>query len=217
MRLRELLAKPHVGAAERVALYASTIAFQWLAAGTVGWRAWAHGFHLAQLGLGLNNRWTIAAASIVGTGLIATLHWLNLRRMGQRGPKVPEALRALAERVLPQSGKELLPFLALAATAGLCEEFIYRGFAMAAFTRAGLPSWGVVLVSSVLFGLAHLYQGRGGFLGTMILGILFGVARIGYDSVVPVVLWHIAVDVVAGVAGPHYLARQDVSVIESVT
>jgi uncharacterized protein len=217
IRLRELLAKPHVGTTERIALYASTIAFQWVAAAVVGWRAWAHGFHLAQLGLAVNNPWRIAVVSIVGAGLLATLHWLNLSRMRRLGTKAPEVLKALAERVLPQSIVELRPFLALAVTAGICEEFIYRGFAMAVFTRAGLASWGVVLVSSVLFGLAHLYQGRGGFLGTMILGTLFGIARIGYDSIVPVVLWHIAVDIVAGVVGPRYLTHASVSAIESVT
>jgi hypothetical protein len=39
----------------------------------------------------------------------------------------------------------------------------------------------------------------------MILGLLFGIARIAYDSLVPVIVWHIAVDVVAGIAGPRYL------------
>ena len=64
-----------------------------------------------------------------------------------------------------------------------------------------------MLLSSVLFGLAHLYQGRGGLLGTVMLGTLFGVARIAYHSVVPVMVWHVAVDVVAGIAGPRYLTR----------
>jgi membrane protease YdiL (CAAX protease family) len=217
IRLRELLAKPHIGTAERVSLYLSSIAFQWVATVVVGWRAWAHGFHAAELGLVVNHRWTIAAVSILGAGLIATLHWLNLRRMGRRGTNVPEALQALAQRILPQSTAEMPPFFALAVTAGVCEEFIYRGFAMAAFARTGLPGWSVLLASSVLFGLAHLYQGRGGFLGTMILGALFGAVRIGYDSLVPAVLWHVAVDVVAGVAGPRYLASKAASTVESVT
>ena len=117
-------------------------------------------------------------------------------------------LEALAERILPQSRAEMFPFLALAVTAGICEEFLYRGFALAAFARAGLPVWAVVLVSSALFGLAHLYQGRGGLVGTMILGTLFGVARIAYDSVVPVMVWHMTVDVVAGLAGPRYLTAK---------
>jgi len=78
---------------------------------------------------------------------------------------------------------------------------------MAALTRAGLPIWSVVLLSSILFGLAHLYQGRGGLLSTLVIGTVFGTARIAYDGLVPVMIWHFAVDAVAGVAGPKYLVR----------
>jgi membrane protease YdiL (CAAX protease family) len=124
-----------------------------------------------------------------------------------RGP-----LQALAERILPQSTKERVPFFALAVTAGICEEFLYRGFAMAAFTRAGMPPWSVVASSSILFGLAHLYQGRGGLVGTMLLGFLFGTTRITLGSLIPVTVWHAAVDVVAGVAGPGYLIHNAVVV-----
>jgi hypothetical protein len=126
---------------------------------------------------------------------------------GRSSGKGREFMRVLAERILPQSRVELVPYLGLAVTAGLCEEFLYRGFAMAALTREGLPVWGVVLLSSVLFGLAHLYQGRGGLVSTLVIGTVFGTARIAYDGVVPVMLWHIAVDAVAGVAGPKYLVR----------
>ncbi|MGC2889046.1 MAG: CPBP family intramembrane glutamic endopeptidase, partial [Candidatus Acidiferrum sp.] len=101
------------------------------------------------------------------------------------------------------------PYLALAVTAGLCEEFLYRGFAMAALTRAGLPIWGVVLLSSALFAMAHLYQGRSGLVSTLLIGTVFGTARIAYDGIIPVMLWHIAVDAVAGVAGPRYLLRSE--------
>ena len=205
VRLRELLAKPQVEARERIALYASTIVFQWTAAAVAGWRAWANGFTASQLGLVTHPEWKVAVVGVLGAGILATLHWLNLRRMGRMTAKARGMLQVLAERILPQSSAEMLPFFALAVTAGVCEEFLYRGFALAAFTRVGLPVWSVVLLSSALFGLAHLYQGRGGLLGTMILGTLFGVARIAYHSVVPVMVWHVAVDVVAGVAGPRYL------------
>jgi uncharacterized protein len=207
IRLRELLAKPYVGARERIALYASTIAFQWTAAGIAGWRAWARGFTAEQLGMVVPNGWKVAAAALLGAGILGALHWLNLRRMGRIATKSRGVLQALAERILPQSSAEMLPFLALAVTAGVCEEFLYRGFALAAFNRAGLPVWTAVLLSSVLFSLAHLYQGRGGLGGTMILGILFASARIAYHSLVPVTIWHVVVDVVAGFAGPRYLAK----------
>jgi uncharacterized protein len=205
LRLQKLMVLPQIGARERLSLYASTIGFQWLAAAVVAWRAWARGLGLNELGLVVHGRWRITIAAIVGAATLGGLQWLNLRRMGRSAGKAREFMRVLAERILPQSGLELVPFLALAATAGVCEEFLYRGFAMAALTREELPAWSVVLLSSVLFGLAHLYQGRGGLLSTLVIGTVFGTARIAYDGLVPVVVWHFAVDAVAGVAGPKYL------------
>src|SRR5262249_57151581 len=124
--------------------------------------------------------------------------------------------RALAERILPQSASETLLFSGLAVTAGICEEFLYRGFAMASLARAGLPIWSVILISSILFGLAHLYQGRGGLLGTIVLGLVFAAARILYNSLLPVAAWHMAVDLVAGLAGPKYLVPRPLAVAEPV-
>jgi membrane protease YdiL (CAAX protease family) len=206
-RMKKLLELPSVSTMERLALYASTIAFQWVAATVVAWRAWAHGYTAAQLGLNFHGRAKIIIASLVGAVTIATLQWLNLRRMGRTPVAARGALQAIAERILPQSTVELLPYLALAITAGLCEEFLYRGFAMAVLTRVGLPVWSVVLLSSILFGLAHLYQGRGGLVSTLVVGTVLGTGRIAYDSVVPVIFWHSAIDVVAGIAGPRYLLR----------
>ena len=88
---------------------------------------------------------------------------------------------------------------------------------MAVLARAGLAVWGVVLLSSVLFGLAHLYQGRGGLLSTLVIGTVFGTARIAYDGMVPVMLWHFAVDAVAGVAGPKYLLKQVLPKAEEIS
>lgn len=203
--MQKLLAMPQVRAMERLALYASTIAFQWFAVAVVAWRAWAHGFTASQLGLIIHDRNRILVASIVGAATIATLQWLNLRRVGKIPVESRGSLQAIAERILPQSTVELLPYLALAITAGLCEEFLYRGFAMAALSHVGLQAWAVVLISSVLFGLAHSYQGRGGVVMTLIIGTILGSSRIVYDCLVPAIFWHSAVDVVAGTAGPRYL------------
>jgi membrane protease YdiL (CAAX protease family) len=206
VRMKKLLAMPRVSSMERLALYASTIAFQWFAVTIVAWRAWAHGFTASELGLLVRDRNRILLASFVGAAMIAVLQWLNLRRVGRipvasRGP-----LQAIAERILPQSSVELLPYLALAITAGLCEEFLYRGFTMTALSHVGLQAWAVVLISSLLFGLAHSYQGRGGMVMTLIIGTILGSSRIAYDCLVPAIFWHSAVDVVAGTAGPRYLS-----------
>jgi uncharacterized protein len=206
-KLQHLLAKPQVEPAERISLYRSTIAFQWVATAVAAWRAWAHGFTVAQLGLAMPQRLAVIGIAIFGAAVIVTLQFLNLRRMGRSSSPLRRPLQALAERILPQSTKELIPFFALSVTAGLCEEFLYRGFAMAALSRAGLPVGVVILVSSVIFGLAHLYQGRAGFVSTMVLGLLFGGSRAALGSLLPAVMWHMGVDVVAGLAGPRYLVQ----------
>jgi len=216
-RLQKLLALPQIGKRERISLYGSTIAFQWFATGVIAWRSWARGLSLEELGLVVHGRWRIFIAAIVGAATLGGLQWFNLRRMGRSSGKAREFMQALAERVLPQSRVEFLPYLALAVTAGLCEEFLYRGFAMAALTRAGLPVWGAVLLSSILFGLAHIYQGRGGFVSTLVIGAVFGTARIAYDGMVPVMLWHFTVDAVAGVAGPKYLVSQVLPQTETIS
>ena len=220
IRLRQLVALSHVGTRERIALYISTIVFQWLAVTVAGWRAWAHGFRWAEMGLAKPSSLLIVGG-LIGSGALAGLQWMNLRRMGRAGARA-QNLRALAEKILPHTRVELLSFLGLAVTAGICEEFLYRGFAFAVFTRSGLPAWAVIFVTAALFGFAHLYQGRGGLFGTMILGILFGAIRIAYTSLVPVMLSHAAIDVVAGLAGPRYLLNQNqkvnnISAIKSVT
>jgi len=209
MRLQKLMALPGTTTRDRLALYISTITFQWVAVAATAWRAFARGLTLEELGMVIHGRGRILFVAIVGAATLGSLQWLNLRRMSRTSGKARDFMQALAERILPRSRVELLPFLALAVTAGICEEFLYRGFAMAALTRVGLPVWGVVLISSILFGLAHLYQGRGGLVSTLVIGTVFGTARIAYDGFAAVGLWHIAIDAVAGVAGPKYLLKTD--------
>jgi membrane protease YdiL (CAAX protease family) len=204
-RLKKLLARPSVDTKEKLALYAATIAFQWVLVGVVVWRSLARGLTIEDLGLGSHGWIGIGASGLFGAFFIGGLQWLNLRRIGKMEGEAPELLRKLANRLLPVSLPEYLPYSALAITAGVCEEFVYRGFAIAAFSKAGLPLWLVVILSSVLFGLAHAYQGRGGIVSTGIFGVLLAMGRLGFGSLVPVMMWHAGLDLAAGIAAPKYL------------
>lgn len=205
-RLKHLLARPAIGTKEKLSLYGATIAFQWLLVGLAAWRAVARGVTTAELGLARRVDVALVLVSLLGTVALCAFQWFNLRRVGRfQGPPT-ELMRKLAERLLPHRAVEFGPYCALAVTAGVCEEFLYRGFAMAALSRAGAPLWGVVVISSALFGLAHSYQGTGGIVSTGILGLLFAISRLAFHSLLPVAVWHAAVDVTAGVAGPRFLA-----------
>lgn len=206
-RLKKLLARPPVETREKVTLYAATIAFQWTLTGVILWRALARGLPMEDFGLPSRNRAGIVLAGVVGGLAIGGLQWLNLRRIGKMEGPAPELLRKLASRLLPVTATEYLPFVALAITAGVCEEFVYRGFAMAALTKAGLPIWLVVIGTSALFGFAHAYQGAGGILSTGIFGVVLAIGRLLCGSLVPVMMWHAGLDLAAGMAAPRYLLR----------
>jgi len=205
VRLKKLLALPSVSTKDKLVLYGSTIAGQWVVTGFVVWRSLARGLSSGALGLGKLGGASAILGSLALPLVVGALHWWNLRRVGKSPGKAAELMRALAERILPVRPVELFAYFALAVTAGVCEEFLYRGFAMGALARVGLPGGAVVILTAVLFGLAHAYQGRSGILGTFVMGILLGVARLAYDTLVPVIMMHTAMDLVAGVAGPRYL------------
>jgi uncharacterized protein len=204
-RLKKLLAMPAVDTKEKVLLYGVTILFQWALAGAVFWRGLARGLRSEDIGLSSEDWSGMLLVGLAGGVLIGGLQWLNLRRIGKMKGEAPDLLRKLAKKLLPVKPLEFLPYSVLAITAGICEEFIYRGFAIAALSRAQLPSWLVVLVTSVLFGLAHAYQGRGGILSTGLFGVLLAIGRLAWGSVVPVMLWHAGLDLAAGLAAPRYL------------
>jgi membrane protease YdiL (CAAX protease family) len=212
VRLKKLLAMPSVDTKEKLVLYAATISFQWALAGLVAWRAFARGLKLGELGLGSNAWLELVAVGVLGGAAIGGLQWLNLRRIGKMEGEAPELLRKLSSRLLPVTLVEFLPYSALAITAGVCEEFVYRGFALAALLKASSPVWLAVVVTSILFGLAHAYQGRAGIVSTGIFGVVLALARLGFGSLVPVMVWHAGLDLAAGVAGPRYLLRRDARV-----
>ncbi len=205
VRLRRLLALDRVSSKVKISLYATTIAFQWALVSVVAWRAFARGLTPTELGLARADSWHLMFPSLIGAVVLGGLHWLNLRRVGRMEGPAPALMKSIASRILPGSLLEFLPYLALAVTAGVCEEFLYRGFAVAALLRVGLPSWLVVLLTAILFGLAHTYQGRSGVAGTSLMGLVFGGFRVLYESLLPVTVWHATVDIVAGVAGRKFL------------
>jgi membrane protease YdiL (CAAX protease family) len=66
----------------------------------------------------------------------------------------------------------------------------------------------VFIISSILFGLAHAYQGRGGIVSTGIFGVLLANGRLGFGSLLPVMMWHAGLDLAAGIAAPKYLSNR---------
>jgi membrane protease YdiL (CAAX protease family) len=98
--------------------------------------------------------------------------------------------------LLPRSRSERRLFTVVGVTAGVCEEWLYRGFflAVVAAVAGGLPDVVLVLVGAVAFGLAHAYQGLSGIVLTGVLGGVFAALYLETGSLLLPVLLHAAVD-----------------------
>ena len=205
VRMRQLLARPQLASTDRLALYASTIAFQWFAVALVVWRSHARGLTSRDLGLSLvqkDRAWQTAVSLCI---LLVLGQLLSLRYVARLPPERQGFLRLMANKVLPQNLVESLAFLALTGTVALCEEFLYRGFVFAVIQRATSSAGLATAGSALVFALAHLYQGKRGVRTTFFVGLLFGVTRIWTGSIAPTILVHFLVDLVAGVVAPRWL------------
>jgi membrane protease YdiL (CAAX protease family) len=201
-RVRMMLSRPQLTSSDRIWLYGSTIAFQWLGTGIIAWRAIARGLSPAALGLSSSRP---GLAISLGFGMaagFAMLQIISLRQMSRVPVAERGSLYQVAARLMPQNLLEVSVFVALVCTVSLCEEFMYRGFAYAVFKQLGAGSTAVAIIaSSALFAAGHLYQGRRGVVNTFVLGMLLAGARSWSGSLVPAILSHLAVDLTAGLAG----------------
>jgi uncharacterized protein len=211
VRMKRLMSKPELTAADRLSLYGSTILFQWLIVGLVALRSALRTVSLEELGISDSDPWRIAWTSIVLTGLLCLNQVIGLRRItsmpeGKRG-----SLFAITERIMPRTRTELLVYAALACTAGISEEFLYRGFVFMVFVRMivnhGPPNIGAAILSSIWFSMAHLYQGRRGIITTFVVGMIFALIRIWTGSLIPAVAAHIGIDLVAGIFVSRFFRR----------
>ena len=98
--------------------------------------------------------------------------------------------------LLPRTPGERRLFTVVGVTAGVCEEWLYRGFflAVVAAVSGGLPTALLVAVAAVAFGLAHAYQGLVGIGTTGALGGVLAALYLETGSLLLPVLLHTAID-----------------------
>ena len=202
-RVRQLLDSPETTKSDRLELYASTVASQWIITGIIFWRTTAHGIPASGLALAIPNLAFTAAISALLGMLIFANQILSLRRLTLRPSEAQALLPQLALKIFPQDTVERLVFLAVVITVAVCEEFIYRGFVQQVILAwSGDIVVAGVLGSAAMFALAHLYQGRRGLASTLIVGLLFAAVRAWTDSLVPSLVAHFVADLTVGLMAP---------------
>ena len=91
-----------------------------------------------------------------------------------------------------------VPMLVLLSAANaLLEETVMIGYLLTRWRQAGWAWWPAIAVSAVIRGAYHLYQGFGGFIGNLLMGLLFGHLYRRRPRVLPLVIAHTVIDCVA--------------------
>jgi membrane protease YdiL (CAAX protease family) len=103
--------------------------------------------------------------------------------------------------VVPESLPEVwwkYPVLILAAIQNsVLEEVIVVGYLLRRLGQLGWTPMAALAASSVLRGSYHLYQGIGGFIGNMVMGVVFVLLYRRWGRVGPLVAAHALLDIVA--------------------
>ena len=96
-----------------------------------------------------------------------------------------------------------VPLLLLAAVrAGLTEEVIFIAYLFDRLRRLGWSWWAIILSTAALRGAYHAYQGVGAIVGNFVMGVVFGWCYRRWGRVMPLVIAHTLLDVVAFVGYP---------------
>lgn len=85
----------------------------------------------------------------------------------------------------------------LAVMNGVTEEVVMLGYLYDRLSRAGWSMVVVVIASALVRGTYHLYQGFGGFVGNIAMGLVFGLLYLRFKRVMPLVVAHTIIDLFA--------------------
>jgi membrane protease YdiL (CAAX protease family) len=122
-----------------------------------------------------------------------------VRRPGHSPPaqgRHAEPAGSATVALLPRTPGERHLFTLVGMTAGVCEEWLYRGFflAVVAALAGGAPTGVLVAVAAAAFGLAHAYQGGVGIVTTGVLGGVMATVYLQSGSLLLPVVLHAVID-----------------------
>jgi membrane protease YdiL (CAAX protease family) len=90
-----------------------------------------------------------------------------------------------------------IPVLLLsAAQNAISEEVIMIGYLLSRLDRLGMRPSRAIVLSAVIRGSYHLYQGAGAFLGNAVMGLIFGFFFRRWGRVMPMIIAHFLIDAV---------------------
>lgn len=192
------LAKGAPGERRLIARYWQTVARGWIVLALVAavWHVLDRPF--AELGVAPQlGTWDLAGtggAALVALGLVVQL--LRLKTLPSE--RLAKAMKRFDRiKVTPTTRSELAVFMLVAITAGVWEELLYRGFLIWFLVPlAGVG--GAIVLSALVFGLGHAYQGAAGILSTTLIGLAFAALYVLSGTLWWLMAAHALIDIYGG-------------------
>ena len=176
----------------KVRLYRELVVEQVITTGVV-LVLWRGGLSATSLGLVAPRSWAWTGTALFV--IVGALVWSSLQ-LRPKARKIREKLQNSIGALLPDSHQERFWFGAISVGAGISEELVYRGFLLL-YLNLYLPHLNTaerVLLTSLSFGLGHIYQGWKPAIGTGILGIALAGLYLMSGSLLLPMLVHAAMD-----------------------
>lgn len=102
---------------------------------------------------------------------------------------------------LPTTAYEYFHFIFLALTAGICEEFIFRGYFIRYFQCLIADDYTytlAILLPALIFGFVHFYQGWQAVIKIGAMAIMFGYIFVQTESLWLLMVVHALIDLIGG-------------------
>jgi len=107
--------------------------------------------------------------------------------------------------LFPNGPTEVVLWVMLALTAGICEEILFRGYLQRQFAALTRSTAAGLMLQGVAFGAAHGYQGTKYMCIIAVYGCLFGLLAYWRRSLRPGMTAHFVQDAIGGLVGRHFL------------
>ena len=195
--LRQLDALVLTNRNARLDFYRAAIISQWVLAPAAIVATFRDGPSAAASGLVLptTNVETLAIVIVVSLLILSQSPIVPaVRAQMQRSAAARQLLHPM-RNLLPRTEPERRRWVAVAATAGFCEELLFRGFLFFYLQSYwGASLYGAVVVSSLLFASSHWYQGPGNVIRVGIVGLLLGIVYAVTGSLFFPAVLHVLLD-----------------------
>ena len=103
---------------------------------------------------------------------------------------------AILEFAVPKSRREIPFFIVEMLVIGFSEELVWRSYIQSRLREMVHSSWQAVFVTSLLFGILHLYQGFSGVVSAFLFGVVIGSFFEWKRAFLPIALGHATIDLV---------------------